>query len=117
MNDLGDWAIIGASLLAGYWAVSLLMQNFQKGSESKQNGPSKSEGEKGNNNASSSRPWYDVLEISPSASIDEIKVSYRKSIRMYHPDRVETLGPEFRELAERRAKEINQACRRALREL
>ena len=35
--------------------------------------------------------------------------AYRKMARMYHPDRVEGLGPELKESAERRMKEINAA--------
>lgn len=34
---------------------------------------------------------------------------YKKLMMDYHPDRVSHLGPELRELAERRAKEFNIA--------
>lgn len=50
-----------------------------------------------------------VLGVGPDASEEEILAAYRKMARMYHPDRVEGLGPEFEELAERRMKEINAA--------
>lgn len=53
----------------------------------------------------------EVLGVSPDASKSEILSAYRKMSRMYHPDRVEGLGPEFKELAERRMKEINAAYR------
>jgi hypothetical protein len=51
----------------------------------------------------------EVLGVGPDASEEEILAAYRGMARMYHPDRVEGLGPEFSELAERRMKEINAA--------
>jgi DnaJ-domain-containing protein 1 len=57
--------------------------------------------------------WYQVLEVSQGASIDEIRGAYRKKMMQYHPDRVEALGPEFKRLAESRTREINQAYERA----
>jgi DnaJ-domain-containing protein 1 len=53
--------------------------------------------------------WHEVLDVDPAASTETIKASYRTLIRRYHPDKVHSLGEEFREIAERRAKEINQA--------
>lgn len=52
---------------------------------------------------------WKVLEVDPDASEGEILAAYRKMARMYHPVRVEGLGPEFKELAEKRMKEINAA--------
>ena len=45
----------------------------------------------------------------PTASAEEIKASYRRLIAQYHPDRVATLAPEFRALAEEKSKELNAA--------
>jgi hypothetical protein len=47
-------------------------------------------------------PWWQVLGVSPEASLDEISQRYRHAIRMYHPDRVAGLAPEIIALAERR---------------
>jgi len=33
------------------------------------------------------RDPYEVLDISPVASLDEIKSAYRKAARLYHPDK------------------------------
>lgn len=55
------------------------------------------------------RPWYQVLEVSSVASLDEIKRAYQRKIRQYHPDKVAGLGPEFTEIANLKAKEINLA--------
>jgi len=52
---------------------------------------------------------YQILGIDRSASRTEIKKSYRKLASKYHPDKLEHLGDEFKELAERRFKEIQNA--------
>lgn len=52
---------------------------------------------------------YQILGIDRSASGTEIKQSYRKLASKYHPDKLEHLGDEFKELAERRFKEIQKA--------
>lgn len=52
---------------------------------------------------------YTVLGIAPGASETEIKRAYRQLARQYHPDMVMHLGEEFRLLAEKRFKEIQEA--------
>ncbi len=39
----------------------------------------------------------------------KIKSTYRSTIAQYHPDKVSAMGAEIREVAEKKAKEINQA--------
>lgn len=50
------------------------------------------------------RDYYEVLKISRDASSDEIKRSYRKKAKKYHPD----LNPDDKE-AEIKFKEVNEA--------
>ena len=50
-----------------------------------------------------------ILEIEDLQDSEKIKTSYRKKIAQYHPDRVGAMGPEIREVAEKKAKEINEA--------
>ena len=52
---------------------------------------------------------YEVLGVSAQASPEEIRRAYQKLVQQYHPDQVEHLGAELREVAERRTKEINAA--------
>jgi curved DNA-binding protein CbpA len=52
---------------------------------------------------------HEVLGVSANATIEEITAAYKKMAQMYHPDKVASLALEFRELAERRMKEINIA--------
>ena len=55
------------------------------------------------------RSPYEVLGVRHGASKDEIVSKYRELVRQYHPDKVTHMAPEFREVAERRMKEINAA--------
>ncbi len=52
---------------------------------------------------------YEVLGITKTASIEEIRAAYRQLANQYHPDKVAHLGEEFKVLAEKRFKEIQKA--------
>ena len=52
---------------------------------------------------------FKILGIEPGASQAEIHSAYKNKAKMYHPDRVASLAPEVREMAELRMKEINAA--------
>ena len=52
---------------------------------------------------------YTILKISSNASWEEISAAYRKMVQMYHPDKVASLAPEYKEIAEKRMRSINAA--------
>jgi DnaJ-domain-containing protein 1 len=52
---------------------------------------------------------HSVLGVGNDASPDEIRRAYRRLANQYHPDKVQHLGEEFRLLAERRFREIQEA--------
>jgi DnaJ-class molecular chaperone len=52
---------------------------------------------------------YEILGVNPGATLDEITQAYHREAQKNHPDKVATMAPEFRELAERRMKELNAA--------
>ncbi len=52
---------------------------------------------------------YTVLGVGRNASADEIKKAYRRLVNTYHPDKVSHMGEEFKELAEKKFKEIQEA--------
>ncbi|GAL62118.1 TerB family tellurite resistance protein [Algibacter lectus] len=52
---------------------------------------------------------YKVLEITKSASIDEIKKAYRTMAKKYHPDKVIHLGKEHQQGAEEKFRQVQAA--------
>ncbi len=52
---------------------------------------------------------YTVLGVQKGASGEDIKKAYRQLANKYHPDKVDHLGDEFKRLAEKRFKEIQEA--------
>ena len=55
-----------------------------------------------------------ILGVSPAATADEIKEAYRAKMKQSHPDRVHSLAPAFRALAEAETKKLNAAYEEAL---
>jgi len=55
--------------------------------------------------------YYDLLEIPPTSSSEEIKRAFRVQIARYHPDKVQHLGREFQSMAADRATELTEAYR------
>jgi DnaJ-domain-containing protein 1 len=68
--------------------------------------------EKQTHTQNSSDDPYTILNVPRDASPEEIKKAYRELANKYHPDKVVHLGDEFRELAEKRFKEIEEAYRK-----
>ena len=52
---------------------------------------------------------YEILNVAPDASLEEIAAAYRRLAQQYHPDKVAGLAPEFRDLAESKMRLINAA--------
>ena len=52
---------------------------------------------------------YEILQITPQATVEEIKTAFRRLAKEYHPDRVSYLGEEVQKAANEKFKKINEA--------
>lgn len=59
---------------------------------------------------------YKILEISKSATDDEVKKAYRKMAKKYHPDRIMHLGPEHQKGAEEKFRQVQMAYEKLQKE-
>ncbi len=57
---------------------------------------------------------FDVLGVSPTATLEEVKEAYRERIKQIHPDRVQGMSSAFTALAEAETKKLNVAYQEAL---
>jgi curved DNA-binding protein CbpA len=57
------------------------------------------------------KSYYDLLELPPTSSPEEVKKAFRSQIARYHPDKVQHLGKEFQAMAAERAAELTEAYR------
>ncbi len=111
---VGDLIVIGVCAVVGYclvwFAISLHSRYRDNAPDHRaQEQESDRTDEHMDDGSQRAREWYQVLEVAETATIEVIRAAYRKKIMQYHPDRVETLGLEFKHLAESRTQEINRA--------
>lgn len=52
---------------------------------------------------------YSVLEVSPSATDDEVRTAYRRMAMKNHPDKVATLGPDVQKAAAEKFRKVQEA--------
>ena len=57
------------------------------------------------------KSYYELLDLAPTATLDDIKRAFRLQIARYHPDKVQHLGKEFQDMAAERAAELTEAYR------
>jgi len=109
---LPDW-LIGFGWIDDIVVLYLLWRFFLRGAVSRQDGGA-GEYRHQRNSQSQAGPVqpkspYEILEVEPGASQDEIHKAYRTLANKYHPDKIAHLGDEFQELAEEKFKEIQSA--------
>ena len=59
---------------------------------------------------------YKILEIEPTATVDEVKKAFRKMAVKYHPDKVSHLGDDYKKAAEEKFKKVNEAYEKIKKE-
>ena len=102
-------ALYSLMFMGTYWLVRRLrarMASSLTGAYSQANGDGDESAETGR--ATPLDPW-EVLELEPGASLEEIQAAYKAQLLKYHPDRVSHLGDEFQQLAHRKTLAIRQA--------
>ena len=52
---------------------------------------------------------YEILELDPDSSLEEVRQAYRDSVSIWHPDRFGGSNPRLAKRAEEKLKEINEA--------
>jgi hypothetical protein len=103
---LTEIAVIVFGLFAGYWVVSKLVFRSPKAPTQPAPGPT----------ANIPPRWSDILQIAPSASAIEIRDAYKHLISKYHPDKVDSLGQELKDLAKHKSQEITAAYQEGMGE-
>lgn len=116
-----DASVILVGLVTGYVLVSWLISRRHEHRQTWTNPPPRRNHEEWSphaqreNPANAHAPWYEILRVPATASLDEIKLAYRRRIGEYHPDKTSGLGDELKVLAEEKSKLINTAYEEALR--
>lgn len=59
---------------------------------------------------------YKILEITKSATDDEVKKAYRKMVKKYHPDKLQDLGEEHLKGAQQKFQSVQEAYDRIKKE-
>ena len=112
--------VIVGGLLLGYWIVTILVNKKLVSSTNSNNNPKNGPQQNGalhdaadNDNSGEEdhipASWFRILEVSESASPEQVVAAYKHKISQYHPDKVAQMGAEIRELAEAKSKQINAA--------
>ena len=86
-------------------------QSFESNNRRKSSGNGTSKSDTQDEAKGTGKNPYEVLGVGRNATPEDIKKAYRTLANKYHPDKVLHLGEEFRQLAEKRFKEIQKAYR------
>lgn len=105
---LSEAAVILFGLFAGYWVVSKLF--FRTPLAKDEPKPASTAG------ATGAEPsCHEILGVSAEATADQVRDAYKHLISKYHPDKVDNLGQELKNLAEHKTQQITAAYREAMR--
>jgi hypothetical protein len=98
-------AVIVFGAFAGYWVVSKLFFPPPKANAPVKNVPP----------PDALPQWNDILRVSAAASAAEIRDAYKHLISQYHPDKVDSMGQELKDLAAQKSQAITAAYQEGMR--
>jgi len=108
-----DFAVVVGCGLIGFIIVNAVIESRRAKAQKRDNDANgkadREDAPNDQNGREDPRPWWEILHVDRNATAGQIKEAFRREISKYHPDRVESLGIELRELADRKAKEVNGA--------
>ena len=98
-------------LLSGYYLISCLINYLREYNHKKKESPRRNNLDDGEfkENKNTEKRYMSIFGLQKNASEDEIKKRYRELMSQYHPDKVQHLGREFQQMAEKKTKEIQKA--------
>jgi hypothetical protein len=105
---LSEGAVILFGLFAGYWVVGKLF--FRPPPV-----PDQPKAASAAPEAAAAPGWPEILGVSAEATGDQIREAYKHLISKYHPDKVDNLGQEIKDLAKNKSQEITAAYRQGMR--
>lgn len=109
-----ELSVVGIGLFVGFIAVSALWPSKAQ-QKASQAGQADGEPQAGQTKQQSqNETWYEVLQVSPSATQDQVKEAYKRLMSQYHPDKVAALGAELQRVATEMSKKINAAYKEGL---
>ena len=92
-----------------YLAWYLYRRHLRAGRPGEARGGDSASGRASDKGSPSTMDPYEILDVAADASPEQITRAYRRLAAQYHPDKVQHLGEEFRELAEQKFKQIQAA--------
>jgi DnaJ like chaperone protein len=113
IDDIVIMGLLWRYLLAQWKKRAATQQYYQNQRRTSDKSRTDNMGEQtsGSDSGNSTGAWdpYKILGIDRNASQEEIKRAYRQLAGKYHPDKVTHLGEEFKDLAEKRFKDVQKA--------
>jgi DnaJ-domain-containing protein 1 len=112
LNGLGKramirFAIIIIFVVMGYLIFSYLMGRFKR--ELSQRDERDGQQYQNRRHANAEEKYRQILGVTIEDDLTTIRKKYRELLAKYHPDKVQHLGMEFQEMAERKTKIITEA--------
>lgn len=114
-------AIIVVGLLGGYWLIETVLNRSSSGHAGNE-GDSVAGGSSDNVTTADDAPahrsdydnyiaanWHSILGVTQEASPEQIRAAYHQRLEECDPAKVGQLGQEFRDLADFKAKQLNDA--------